>query len=102
MARSGEEWRPDFETGMGEIFGGFVSPPVPFADASPHECCEVIWLVAGSDVTPRSLAALQDAQIVALSQKFGEYFGCQSPSVDKIKEAIAETLAAWPVGSLGE
>jgi len=102
MARSGEEWRPDFEVGMGEIFGEFVSPPVPSGDASPHECCEVIWSVAGRSVTPRSLAALKDAQIVALSQKFGEYFESQSPSVEKIKEAIARTLAAWPVGSLDE
>ena len=87
---------------MGEIFADLVSPPVPFEDASPHECCEVIWSVAGSNVTPRGLAALTDAQILVLSQKFGEYFESQSPSVDKIKEAIAQTLAVWPVGSLGE
>ena len=102
MARTGEEWRPDFEQAMGETFGDFVSPPVPFEDASPHECCEVVWSVVGINVTPTSLAALTDAQIVALSHKFGEYFGSQSPSVDQIKEAIAQTLARWPVGSLGE
>jgi hypothetical protein len=84
MAGTGEEWRPDFEQALGETFGDFVSPPVPFEDASPHECCEVVWSVAGRNVTPRSLAALTDAQIAALSQRFGEYFGSPSPSVDHI------------------
>jgi hypothetical protein len=56
----------------------------------------------GRNVTPRSLAALTDEQIVALVQKFGEYFETESPSVERIKEAIARTLARWPVGSLGE
>jgi len=102
MAKSGEEWRPDFESAMGEIFGEFIRPSMPLADTSPHECCEVIWSVAGMSVTPRSLAALTDAQVLALSEKFGEYFESQSPSVDKIKKAIAKTLIAWPVGSLDE
>lgn len=87
---------------MGEIFGEFVSPPVPFGSASPHECCEVIWSVAGDSVTPRGLAALTDVQILALSEKFGEYFESQSPSVEKVKKAIAKTLLAWPVGSLDD
>jgi hypothetical protein len=102
MARIGEEWRPDFEQAMGESFSDVVSPPVPFEDASSHECCEVIWAIAGRKVTPRSLASLTDAQIVALSQRFGEYFETPSPSVDRIREGIARTLARWPVGSLGE
>jgi hypothetical protein len=102
MARTGEEWRPEFETAMGESFGDVVSPPVPFEDASPHECCEVVWAIAGRKVTPRSLAALTDPQIVALSEKFGEYFESPSPSVETIRLAIARTLARWPVGSLGE
>jgi hypothetical protein len=102
MPQTGEEWRPDFEQAMGEAFGYFVSPPVPFEDASPHECCEVIWSVVGRKVTPRDLAALGDAQIVALSRKFAEYFESQPPNVDKVKDAVACTLARWPVGSLGE
>lgn len=52
MAKKGEDWRPDFEQAVGETFGEFVSPPVPFEDASPHECCEVVWAVAGRRVTP--------------------------------------------------
>jgi len=102
MAKTGEDWRPDFLQAMGESFGEFVSPPVPFEDASPHECCEVSWSVAGRNVTPRSLSLLTDSQIVASSQKFGEYFETQSPSMEQIKDAIATTLARWPVGSLGE
>jgi hypothetical protein len=40
MSKVGEHWRPDFEQALGETFGDFVSPPVSFEDASPHECCE--------------------------------------------------------------
>ena len=43
MAKGGEDWRPDFEQALGETFGDYVSPPVPFEDASPHECCEVVY-----------------------------------------------------------
>ena len=32
-----------------------------FEDASPHECCEVVWHVVGNDVTPVVLAALSPA-----------------------------------------
>ncbi len=52
------DWRPDFEQALGESFGEAVCPPVPFEDASPHECCEVVWAVAGADVTPTMLAEL--------------------------------------------
>ncbi len=102
MARTGEDWRPDFEQAMGETFGESIVPPVDFESASAHECCEVIWSVLGTKVTPTSLTQLTGQQVVALSRKFGEYFECESPSVEKIKEAIARTLARWPVGSLDE
>jgi hypothetical protein len=49
MAKRGEDWGLDFEQALGETFGDHVSPPVPFEDASPHECCEVVWTVAGCD-----------------------------------------------------
>jgi hypothetical protein len=96
------DWRPDFEVAMGETFGCFVSPPVPFEDASPHECCEVVWQVVGRGVTPSALAALSEAQVVALAEAFGEYFETEAPSTESIQEAIAATLVRWPVGSLGE
>jgi hypothetical protein len=32
MAKGGEDWRPDFEQALGETFGEYVSPPVPFED----------------------------------------------------------------------
>lgn len=94
--------RPDFEQAMGEAFSDFVSPPVRFEDASPHECCEAIWSVLGREVTPTALASLPHARLVALSEGFGKYFDTDAPSVDRIKDAIAGTLARWPVGSLGE
>jgi hypothetical protein len=102
MARTGEDWRPDFEQAMGETFGEAITPPVDFESASAHECCEVIRSFLGNKVTPRSLSLLTDGQIAALSHKFGEYFECESPPVEKISEAISRILARWPVGSLGE
>src|SRR5438132_8280462 len=102
MAKAGKDWRPDFEQALGETFGEFISPPVPFEDASPHECCEVVWSVVGHDVTPARLAGLTEAQVANLTQKFGEYFGSDAPTVEQVKGAIAHTLARWPIGSLGE
>ena len=98
----GEQWRSDFEQALGETFAEFVSPPVPFEDASSHECCEVAWSVAGRDVTPARLAHLRREQVAALARKFGEYFGGEAPTVDQVRDAIAATLARWPVGFLGE
>jgi hypothetical protein len=97
-----ESSRPDFEQALGETFGEFVSPPIPYEDASPHECCEVVWSVVGRNVTPSRLATLDEQEIAALARKFGKYFGCGSPGVEQVKEAIVHTLARWPVGSLGE
>ena len=102
MARPGEDRLPDFEQAMGETFGEAIVPPVDFESASAHECCEVIWSVLGYSVTPRILSQLRDEQIDVLSRRFGEYFECESPSVEKIREAIDRTLARWPVGSLNE
>lgn len=93
-----ETGRTDFGQAIGESF----SDAIDFEDASAHECCEVIWAFLGNNVTPRHLAQLTEAEIAALSRKFGEYFECDSPSVEKLKAAIARTLARWPVGSLGE
>lgn len=97
-----ETRRADFGQAMGESFSDAIVPPVDFEDASAHECCEVIWAFLGSNVTPRHLAQLTDAEVAALSRKFGKYFECDSPSVEKLKVAIARTLARWPVGSLGK
>jgi hypothetical protein len=102
MTVSRERERRDFEQAIGETFGTYVSPPVPFEDASAHECCEVIWSVLGRDVTPRQLADLSEEQIVALSEAFGTYFGTEPPVVERIRAAVAESLARYPVGSLGE
>ena len=60
------------------------------------------WLAVGRDVTPARLAGLGGPQVAALAGRFGEYFGCEPPSVGQVQEAIAQTLFRWPVGSLGE
>ncbi len=102
MSKVGEDWRPDFEQALGETFGDFVSPPVPFEDASPHECCEVVWLVAGRDVTPARLAALTQGEVVTLARKFGEYFESDAPLGRADKGCHWPDLARWPVGSLDD
>jgi hypothetical protein len=96
------DYRPDFEQALGEEFGEAVSPPVPFEDASPHECREVVCEVLGDNVTPTRLAAATDAEIAEIARLFGEFGVCKAPTARKIKSAIAQTLARWPVGSLGE
>ena len=96
------DWRAAFEQALGETFGEYVSPPVPFEDASPHECCEVVWHVVGCNVTPETLAAIGDAKIEELARSFGEDFECDPPTADQIRNAISQTLARWPVGSLGK
>lgn len=92
--------RLDFEQAMGETFGEYVSPPVAHEDASPHECCEVIWKVTGRQVTPSTLAALTEIQLTALCVEFANYFETEAPSIDRIKAAIAATLQRWPISSL--
>jgi hypothetical protein len=62
----------------------------------------VVWSVAGRDVTPVRLATLTQPQVVELARKFGEYFESDAPSADQTNDAIAQTLASWPVGSLDE
>jgi hypothetical protein len=98
----GEHWRPHFEQAMRETFSHYVGPPVPFEDANPHECCEAVWSVFGIEVTPAGLAAATDEQVAAIAQEFAQLGNGEAPPVGCIRQAIADTLARWPVGSLGE
>ena len=102
MATAGEEWRADFEQALGESFGDRVCPPVPFESASAHECCEVVWSVAGRDVTPARLAGLPEPQVSELARRFADYFGCEPPAASQVRDAIADALARSPVGSMDE
>ncbi len=91
--------RQDFDQAMGESFASFVSPPVQWEDASPHECCEAIWTVLGFDVTPELLASLNNEKIEDIRIAFGTYFECEQPTTQNIIDAIAATLSRWPIGS---
>jgi len=102
MAKTGEQWRPEFEQALGESFAECVCPPVPFQNMISDECCEVVRMVEGDHVTPAALAALTKPDLARLGKAFGEYFASPAPSITQIKEAIRLTLARWPVGSLGE
>lgn len=98
----GASWRREFMSAMGESFGECVCPPVPFDDASPHECCEAIWSVLGREVTPERLACITESELVAIAREFGERFESEPPTIEQIMKAVARTLARWPVGSLEE
>ncbi len=87
---------------MGEEFGNLVSPPVPFLEASPQECCEAIWRVLGENVTPTILAKLNQSGYQSIAVSFGEWFECEAPPTMQIAEAVARTLSRWPPGSLNE
>jgi hypothetical protein len=102
MTQINQQDRSDFDQALGESFGESVSPPIPFDDASPHECCEALWEVLGPDITPTQLAQLSPETIATIAQQFGEYFECEAPTVEQIQAAIAQTLFRWPIGALGE
>jgi hypothetical protein len=92
----------DFLTAMGEEFGNLVSPPVPFFEANPHDCCEAIALVFGDAITPARLAEVSNADLGRIAGAFSQWFECDAPPTSQIAEAIARTLARWPVGSLDD
>jgi hypothetical protein len=96
---SSVDYRQDFQQALGEEFGEAISPPVPFEDANPHDCCEVLCTVLGEHVTPARLAAVIDSEITEIARQFGEFFECVPPSPHKIRLAIIKTLARWPNGS---
>jgi len=88
--------RDDFYQALGESFSEHISPPVPFDEASPHECCEAIWSVLGFELTPRMLAGLREAQLLEIRESIASYFDSEPPSIAQVKSAIAATLARWP------
>jgi hypothetical protein len=94
----GEQWRPDFEQAMGETFGWYVRPQAPFDEASPHNCCEAVWSVLGAEVTPAGLAAATPEQVAAIARAFARLGDGEAPPVERIRQAIADTLARWPWG----
>jgi hypothetical protein len=98
MAPVNQQYRSDFNQALGESFGDYVSPPIPFDAASPHECCEALWSVLGTNITPTQLAQLSPETIATIAHQFGEYFECEAPTIEQIQAAIAQTLFRWPIG----
>jgi hypothetical protein len=90
------DWNSDFEQAMGEEFGVAVSPPVPFEDASAHECCEAVWRALGPEVTPAILASIGTAELERLASAFASYFECERPSHAALERAVTGVLARWP------
>jgi hypothetical protein len=92
----------DFWTAMGESFGQHISPPVPFEDASAQACCEILQNTLGEDITPSDLASLTTSELMVLADEIAHHFETGAPKIAQLEAAIADTLARWPVGSLGE
>lgn len=91
----------DFVQAMGEEFGAAVSPPVPWEDASAHECCQAVWRALGPQVTPAILASIDAGELERLAEAFGGYFECERPSVAALERAVAGVLARWPAADSG-
>jgi len=88
---------PDFIQAVGEELSDAVCPPVPFEDASAHECYEALSKALGNEITPVLLKSLSSAQLESVGCALSEYFECGAISVDKVKHAIAGILARWPI-----
>jgi hypothetical protein len=88
----------DFEQALGEAFADAVCPPVPFEDASAHDCVEAVQSVLPGRLDPERFAAIGTAEIEALMQAFADWFECDAPSEAQIRNAIASLLVRWPQG----
>ena len=87
---------------MGESFGQHISPPVALEEASAQACCEVLQNILGENLTPSDLASLMESELQVLADEFADYFEVDAVSLEQLEAAVADTLARWPVGSLGE
>jgi len=93
--------RADFFTAMGEEFAHALTPPLPDT-ASIQDCCEPVWAVLGTDLTPDRLVGLDDTEIDRLAAEFAAYFEGPPPSPEQIRTAMEAILRRWPPGSLAE
>jgi hypothetical protein len=92
----------DFWQAMGESFSQRISPPVPFEEANAQACCEIIQNTLGHNLTPSDLASLMESELQVLAEEFADFFEVDALSLEQLEAAVADTLARWPVGSLGE
>src|SRR4051794_5343723 len=102
MDRRERERRAEVIQTLGGGFFECVCPPIPFENGLVADFWDVVCSTVGDEVTPSRLAALTPADLRRLRAALGERFDTDAPSVRQVKSAIADTLARWPVGSLGE
>ena len=88
--------RSGFLSALGEELAEAVSPPVPFVDASPHECCEAARGVLGADLAPPVLAGLDEDGLRRLADALGAWFEVEPPALPRVRHAVERTLARWP------
>ncbi|MCE9547208.1 MAG: hypothetical protein K8T25_17185 [Planctomycetia bacterium] len=90
---------PDFIQAVGEELSYAICPPVPFEDASAHECYEALCRALGQPITTEQLRSFSQKQIETACAGIATYFECEPIGVDRIKQAIAGILARWPTSS---
>jgi hypothetical protein len=83
----------EFWTAMGESLAQHISTPVPFEEASPQACLEVIQHLLGYDITPSDLASLTPSELQVLANEFSDFFEVDPPSIPQLERAIADRLA---------
>lgn len=86
----------DFEQALGEVFAEAICLPVPFEEASAHECVEAIAGVMGNGLRPERFVGLGDEAIEALGQGFAAWFEGETPSAEQLRSAVARLLRRWP------
>jgi hypothetical protein len=91
-----EAERADFLQAVGECFADAVCPPVPFEQASAHECREAVELALGHALSPARFRTLDDSEITMLARRFADYFESDAPSVAQIRRAVSALVARWP------
>lgn len=89
--------RADFEQAVGECFADAVCPPVPFEQASAHECFEAVSEVL-PEPSPKDFASLSAEQVDRLALSFSDWFECAPPSRAQVRSSVAALLARWPPG----
>jgi hypothetical protein len=88
--------QPDLWTAVGEEFGAAVSPPVPFEDATPQACAEVVVAMLGAEAGASRLGRLTGDDLERLAAAFAAFFEVAPPDVEALRRAGLAVARRWP------
>jgi hypothetical protein len=91
-----QQQKADWEQAVGECFADAVSPPVPFEQASAHECFEAVAGAFGGDNGWRSPASLSLSDRLALAEAIANWFECDAPRLEQIDRALELLGSCYP------